>query len=48
MFNHNRHVGVKMSAPHRSFDEDKAEFQKLHETPTCFVIIGKPVMNHNL
>ena len=29
-----------MSKDH--FDEDEAEFQKLHETSTCFVIIGKP------
>ena len=29
--------------PQDSFDEDEAEFQKLHETPSCFVVIGKPV-----
>ena len=34
-----------MTLPDANFDEDEAEFQKLHETPTCFIIIGKPVCN---
>ena len=32
-----------MPVLNESFDEDEAEFQKLHETPSCFIVIGKPV-----